>query len=33
MALSPDGQLIAVGDDNGEIKLFSNDDCRLIHID
>ena len=33
MSLSPDGQLIAVGDDIGEIKLFTSDDCRLIHLE
>ena len=25
--------MIAVGDDNGELKLFTYEDCRLIHIE
>ncbi len=33
MSLSPDGQLICVGDDVGEMKLFTYEDCRLIHLD
>jgi WD40 repeat protein len=33
MSLSPEGSLIAVGDEIGEMKLFSYDDCRLIHLD
>lgn len=33
LRLSPDGQLIAVGDDAGEMKLFTYNDCRLIHIE
>jgi WD40 repeat protein len=32
-ALSQDGDLIAVGDDNGELKLFTYEECRLIHIE
>lgn len=33
LEVSPDGQLIVVGDDSGEMKLFTYDDCRLIHMD
>jgi WD40 repeat protein len=33
MSLSSDNQLIAIGDDSGELKLFTYDECRLIHIE
>jgi WD40 repeat protein len=33
MSMSPEGSLIAVGDDQGEMKLFTYDDCRLIHME
>jgi len=32
-ALSQDGALIVVGDDTGELKLFTYGECRLIHIE
>ena len=31
--MSADGQLIVVGDDAGEMKLFTYSDCRLIHLE
>ncbi len=31
--MSPDGNLIAVGDDLGEMKLFTYQDCQLIHLE
>lgn len=33
LEVSPDGQLIVVGDESGEMKLFTYEDCRLIHMD
>lgn len=33
MTLSQDGLLIAVGDDIGEFKMFTYEDCRLIHME
>jgi WD40 repeat protein len=33
MCLSPEGSLIVVGDDTGEIKLFTYEDCKLIHVE
>ena len=33
VAVSADGQIIVVGDENGEMKLFTYDDCRLIYMD
>ena len=32
-AISPDGQLIIVGDETGEVKVFTYSDCRLVHIE
>jgi hypothetical protein len=32
-AISADGQLIVVGDEIGEMKLFTYNDCRLIHLE
>lgn len=32
-SVSPDGQLIIVGDETGEIKVFTYADCRLVHIE
>ena len=33
MALSPDGELIVVGDSTGELKVFTAIDCRLVHME
>ena len=33
MALSPDGELIVIGDSSGELKVFTSTDCRLVHIE
>ena len=33
MVVSPDGQLIVVGNAQGEMKLFTYDDFRLIHAE
>ena len=33
ITLSQDNELIAIGDDAGELKLFTYRDCRLIHIE
>lgn len=32
-SISPDGKLIIVGDETGEIKVFTYSDCRLVHIE
>lgn len=31
--ISSDGQLVVVGDETGEIKVFTYSDCRLVHIE
>ena len=33
MAVSPDGHLIVVGNAAGEMKLFTYEDFRLIHVE
>jgi len=33
MAISPDGSLILVGNEEGEMKLFTYEDSRLIHFE
>ena len=33
MAVSPDGHLIVVGNAMGEIKLYTYEDFRLIHVE
>ena len=33
MSLSPDGELIVIGDSSGELKVFTYADCRLVHIE
>lgn len=33
MALSSDGELVVVGDETGEVKVFTYADCRLVHIE
>jgi len=33
LATSMDGELVVVGDDSGEVKVFTNVDCRLAHIE
>jgi len=33
MAVSPDGHLIAIGNVKGEMKLFTYEDFRLIHME
>ena len=33
IALSADGELIIVGDETGELKVFTYADCRLVHIE
>jgi WD40 repeat protein len=33
MAVSPDGQLIVVGNAQGEMKLYTYEDFRLIHAE
>lgn len=33
MTLSPDGELIVVGDSAGELKVFTSADCRLVHME
>ena len=30
---SPDGLLVVVGDNTGEVKVFTYSDCRLVHIE
>ena len=33
LALSQDGELIVIGDETGEVKVFTYADCRLVHIE
>lgn len=33
ISISPDGQLIVVGGEDGEMKLFTYSDARLIHFE